>query len=149
MAAILGTSITSWWKCWLCLMPVKHLRPEKLWVSYPFYHIVVNVRKIESRFAYFCFYLSPTVICYTHTYVFTLLVNYIVVICNFTTNVYVVNLSFQVECNWDIRRVVHTLPKLSEISEKNWSTLSKSFLISHFWCKAMLKVWKKILGAIY
>ena len=59
---ILGTSITLWWKCWLCLTPVKHLQPEKLWVSYPFYHIVVNVRKIEPIFAYL------------HTFAFTYLI---------------------------------------------------------------------------
>ena len=31
-----------------------------------------------------------------------------------------------------------TPPRPSEISEENWST----FLTSHLWCKAMLKVWK-------
>ena len=35
----------------------------------------------------------------------------------------------------------YSLPRMSEISEKNWST--KSFLTSHLWYKAMLKVWKK------
>ena len=36
-----------------------------------------------------------------------------------------------------------TLPRPSEISERNWSTYAKSFLESHLWYTAMLKVWKK------
>ena len=36
-----------------------------------------------------------------------------------------------------------TLPRPSEKSEKNWSTQAKSFLTSHLWHKAILKVWKK------
>ena len=30
-----------------------------------------------------------------------------------------------------------------EISEKSWSTKTKSFLASHLWYKAMLKLWRK------
>ena len=39
--------------------------------------------------------------------------------------------------------VLVTPPRLSEISEKNWSTKAKPFLTSHLWYKAMLKVWRK------
>ena len=41
-----------------------------------------------------------------------------------------------------------TPPRPSEISEKNWSTKTKSFLTSHLWYKAILKIWNKILGAL-
>ena len=37
----------------------------------------------------------------------------------------------------------YTPPRPSEISEKDWSTKSKSFLTSHLWYNPLLKVWKK------
>ena len=42
----------------------------------------------------------------------------------------------------------YTPPRPSEISEKNKSTMTKLFLTSYLWQDAMLKVWKKILGAL-